>query len=44
MSSAACQTASMSAQVVFCGEVLNANRMYSTLVDLYEAQLNSAGR
>src|SRR6201996_5559260 len=43
MSSAACHTASICAQVVFCGEVLNANRMQSTLVDLYEEQLNSAG-
>src|SRR6201987_4096820 len=43
MSSAPHQTASICAQVVFCGEVLNANRMQSTLVDLYEEQLNSAG-
>jgi hypothetical protein len=32
----------MSAQVVFCGDVLNANRMKSTLVELCEAQLNSS--
>jgi hypothetical protein len=28
--------------VVFCGEVLNANRMSSTLVENYEAQLTRA--
>ena len=36
MSSAACQTASMSAQVVFCGEVLKANRTEPTLVAVPE--------
>jgi hypothetical protein len=30
--------------VVFWGEVLNANRMKSTLADVDEAQLNSSGR
>src|SRR5215211_5366030 len=34
MSSAACQTASMSCQLVFCGDVLKANRTPSTLVPL----------
>jgi hypothetical protein len=31
MSSASCQTASISAQVVFCGDVLNANFTGSSL-------------
>jgi len=37
MSSAAFQTASMSAQVVFWGEVLNANRMISNVVEIAES-------
>src|ERR1700722_308275 len=37
MSSAACQTASICAQVVFWGEVLNANRMSPTVVQLLES-------
>src|ERR1700757_127891 len=36
MSSAACQTASMSDQVVFWGEVLNANRMNPTVVQVFD--------
>jgi hypothetical protein len=37
MSSAACQTASIRAQVVFWGEVLNANRMSPTVVQIVES-------
>src|SRR5271163_73856 len=37
MSSAACQTASICAQVVFWGEVLNANRMNPTVVQIVES-------
>src|ERR1700684_2638957 len=37
MSSAACQTASICAQVVFWGEVLNANRMSPTVVQVVES-------
>ena len=36
MSSAVCQTASMSSQVVFCGEVLKANRMNPTVVPPFD--------
>src|SRR3984885_3011933 len=37
MSSAACQTASIRAQVVFWGEVLNANRINPTVVQVVES-------
>src|ERR1700728_3331918 len=37
MSSATCQTASIWTQVVFWGEVLNANRMNPTVVQLFES-------
>jgi hypothetical protein len=37
MSSAACQTASICAQVVFWGEVLNANRINPTVVQIVES-------
>src|ERR1700742_3060309 len=37
MSSAACQTASICAQVVFWGEVLNANRMSPTVVQVLQS-------
>src|ERR1700742_2219014 len=37
MSSAACQTASICAQVVFWGEVLNANRMNPTVVQVLQS-------
>ena len=41
MSSAACQTASMSAQVVFCGEVLKAKRASPTLPSASELALST---
>jgi hypothetical protein len=37
MSSAACQTASICGQVVFWGEVLNANRINPTVVQIVES-------